>query len=76
MVKSAYYVTMEQSLANAQGTDQTVPSNARQASWDFLWKQRIPNKIKVFIWQFCLKALPTNENLWRRKIKPNNLCDV
>jgi hypothetical protein len=33
-------------------------------------------KVKFFIWRACQNALPTKENLWKRKISPDPLCDL
>ncbi|KAL0408314.1 UNVERIFIED_CONTAM: putative ribonuclease H protein [Sesamum radiatum] len=35
-----------------------------------IWKAKVPNKIKIFLWRACKEAIPTTQNLIRRK------CDV
>ena len=44
--------------------------------WKRIWKQRIPNKIKLFLWQVCSNALPTKENLKKRKILDDAKCSA
>ncbi|KAL0355587.1 UNVERIFIED_CONTAM: hypothetical protein Sradi_4005600 [Sesamum radiatum] len=42
------------------------PQQMEQSWWCFLWKAKIPSKIKVFIWRVCLNPLPNAANLSRR----------
>ena len=42
--------------------------------WRFTWKLGIPGKIKHFIWRAFHDSLPTNANLFRRKIKSHPFC--
>lgn len=39
-------------------------------SWQFIWKLRIPNKIKTFLWKVHLNILPTGSFLHNRGILP------
>jgi hypothetical protein len=41
---------------------------------DNIWKLRIPNAIKMFVWKACCNILPTRVNLKRRKIIENDIC--
>ncbi|KAK4390485.1 hypothetical protein Sango_2111800 [Sesamum angolense] len=38
--------------------------------WNAIWKARVPNKIKVFLWRVSKEAIPTTSHLIRRT------CDV
>lgn len=53
--------------------DVASPSNGCKW-WSFLWKLHIPPKIKNFIWRSCLNALPSTDNLWKRKIVTEPCC--
>lgn len=41
--------------------------------WNSLWKLNIPPKVRFFIWRVCSNAVPTLENMWKKKIL-NALC--
>ena len=53
-------------------------SNPRPSSeiWARIWKFRLPNKIKVFMWRACHNILPTLERLRQRRIIENALCPI
>ncbi|XP_010687249.1 uncharacterized protein LOC104901378 [Beta vulgaris subsp. vulgaris] len=63
--KSGYW------FLNEGQRDQVTPSN----SWTRLWKSDIFPKWKLFLWKIFNKALPTTDNLEKRKINGiNNIC--
>ncbi|KAL0364035.1 UNVERIFIED_CONTAM: putative ribonuclease H protein [Sesamum angustifolium] len=45
-------------------------SSEKKINCNAIWKARVPNKIKVFLWRVCKEAIPTTSNLIRRT------CDV
>ena len=47
---------------------------SKRVFWKCLWKMRVPNKIKNFLWHACSKALPTRCNLLRRKMLEDLTC--
>ncbi|XP_050245997.1 uncharacterized protein LOC126694011 [Quercus robur] len=53
-------------------------SNPRSSSeiWARIWKFRLPNKIKVFMWRACHNILPTLERLRQQRIIENALCPI
>ena len=52
--------------------DATSSDTSNQKTfWNCIWKLRVPNKIKTFLWRVCSEALPTKENLRKRKIIDN-----
>jgi hypothetical protein len=40
----------------------------------WIWRTKIPLKIKIFMWQLCRNALPTRENLRKRNWMGSPLC--
>lgn len=50
-------------------------SDKAHGSWKKkIWKSNVPRTIKHFIWKACSNALPTKENLMRRKIIAESSC--
>lgn len=43
--------------------------------WKSIWRLKVPNKVKVFLWRVFSSALPTKAGLHKRKIVDDNLCD-
>jgi len=42
--------------------------------WKAIWNLNVPPKVKHFIWRCCSAAIPTRENLFKRKCASNALC--
>lgn len=42
--------------------------------WDIIWKLKVANKVKVFLWRACHDFLPCAANLSRRHIGTNAVC--
>lgn len=62
----------EQSPVN-QATTSFQPS---PELWKNIWKLQTPSKVKNFMWCLCQNALPTKDNLFRRKILPDPICPL
>lgn len=45
------------------------------AIWKQLWSLNIPPKIRNFVWRACSNILPTKDNLMKRKIRVEPLCE-
>ena len=43
--------------------------------WKYLWSCNILHKIRHFAWRACKDVLPTKENLVRRKVLLDSVCD-
>ncbi|KAF5447348.1 hypothetical protein F2P56_032905 [Juglans regia] len=72
-VKSAYHMLREmEALEKGQGSN----SSHRDQFWKRLWKLRITPTAKNFMWRVCNEALPTNFNLFKRKILDKPLCPI
>ena len=42
--------------------------------WKAVWKIRVPNAVKVFLWRACSNILPTKDNLLKRGVVNEDLC--
>ena len=70
-VKSGYQLLCELDDQNrASGLDMS----SMKAFWRRLWKMKVPNKIKKFLWHACSEALPTRCNLLWRKVLDDSTC--
>ncbi|KAK4417161.1 putative ribonuclease H protein [Sesamum alatum] len=70
-VQSVYNVAVE--LLSRDSAGQSGLGEAPKGGWDFLWKLKIPAKVKVFVWRTCNQALPTAMNLQRCHLLVQNL---
>jgi hypothetical protein len=72
-VKSAYYVAKAM-----EAREQASTSTGAQTSevWRQIWKLKLPNAEKKFIWRACHDILPTQEKLYKRKISVDPLCPL
>ncbi|XP_075670450.1 uncharacterized protein LOC142640263 [Castanea sativa] len=62
----------EENASDASSSD----SLKQDIFWRCIWKLCILNKIKLFLWRACSNALPTKENLKRRKILDDAKCSA
>ena len=57
----------------------TLPSSSSSAQlqdvWKKIWKLRVPNKIRHFLWRVVKNSLPTKMNLKARHILMDDTCD-
>ena len=73
ITQSAYKMLANSAMANDASSSNPNP---HKQVWRGLWKLQVPNKVKVFAWRACNKALPTMDNLVRCHIVDENLCLV
>ncbi|KAL0005392.1 hypothetical protein SO802_012953 [Lithocarpus litseifolius] len=71
-VKSAYRVA--QSLLKKVDWAEPSSGGGTNRVWAALWKQRIPNKMKVFGWRTCHDILPTRRSLKKKRVLSEDLC--
>lgn len=74
-VKSGYLLHRK----NTMVFQDQLPTTSYQVSpelWKHIWNASIQPKIKFFLWSACQNALPTMENLYRRKIVPAPICPL
>ncbi|KAL0416100.1 UNVERIFIED_CONTAM: hypothetical protein Slati_3441900 [Sesamum latifolium] len=70
-VCSAYKLACISAAASTSG------STAR--NWRFIWRARVPPKVRLFVWKVCKNALPTMCNLRKRGVEVKEgcvLCDA
>ncbi|XP_042958064.1 uncharacterized protein LOC122293585 [Carya illinoinensis] len=72
-VKSAYHLQV--SIHDSKSGQGSRPSN-HGVLWKLLWKLKVPNKVKMFLWRVAKDILPTRANLYRRKIIESPLCPI
>jgi hypothetical protein len=60
-VKSAYYQLMERVADNEQ--------LRVQGDWNKIWKLKVPNKIKMFIWRFARGVLSMAKRLVMKEVQ-------
>lgn len=71
LVKSGYQVAVNHK-------HQGIPncSNLNPSHWSVIWKLKIPEKVKIFLWRAAKDILPTAENLWRKRVLQEATCLV
>lgn len=72
-VKSGYKALMESSTLES---DKPVVSAAQKKIWKQIWKLKTPGKIKHFLWKSYTNSLPIRENLVRRTIFHDPICQL
>ena len=73
-VKSAYTLALEE----LKLSEHAECSNgvARRKLWKTIWNLNIPQKIKLFAWKACRNIPASKENLAKRKITPDGVCEL
>ena len=72
-VRSAYKLAVNM-LSHPNKGSSSDASNLR-CFWRRIWSILVPHKICHFAWRACHNALPTKDNLLRRKIVQDGLCE-
>lgn len=72
-VKSAYLL-MNQMQQDAMG--QCSTSESHKEVWRKIWNLNAPNASKMLLWRASHDSLPTNLNLFRRKIRESPFCPI
>nr|POE62567.1 putative ribonuclease h protein [Quercus suber] len=71
-VKSGYQLLCESEAKE-------VPSGSSDEGvkhfWKNIWRLKVPNKVRIFLWRACSSALPTKVGLYKRKIVDSVTCD-
>lgn len=68
-VKSGYQLALKMKFPNEAST-----SDSSSKQWKVLWSLDLPEKIKIFMWRAAKNLLPFAENLWKRRILQDPIC--
>ncbi|XP_075659272.1 uncharacterized protein LOC142629188 [Castanea sativa] len=72
-VRSAY--KLAQIIQSDGNITESSDPTALKRIWRRLWDMKVPNKIKHFAWKACKNILATKENLQKRSIIKDIICD-
>lgn len=50
--------------------------DAGKRFWNGIWKLKVPNKVRHFMWRASSESLPTNSNLFKRHILSDSSCSL
>ena len=76
-VWSAYHIAFDRNLTISTNPEAaSTSSGIEHNNWNFIWNQKLPNKIKIFACRMGTNILPTSENLMRRRIRTDDICCV
>ncbi|KAK3218383.1 hypothetical protein Dsin_012353 [Dipteronia sinensis] len=68
-VRSGYWIAKDK-----DSNPSCISLNPSVSWWKFLWRLRLPTKIKNFIWKACNDWIPTNINLAVHGVKVETFC--
>ncbi|KAH9680916.1 reverse transcriptase domain-containing protein [Citrus sinensis] len=69
LVKSGYQIAL-----NLKFPARPTSSAAEQNQWNTIWMLTLPEKIRIFAWRTAKNLLPSAENLWKRKVIQEPVC--
>lgn len=72
-VRSAYHLHLN--LVEAEKGQASCSTN-QGTFWSSLWKLQVPPADRMFIWRACHEGLPTNKNLYMKKIIDKPCCPI
>ena len=72
-VRSAYHLQLELHQ-RAKGQHSQTPVGSE--NWNKLWRIKVPNAEKLFLWKACHNSLPTKLNLFKRKVVNEPWCPI
>ncbi|KAF5442841.1 hypothetical protein F2P56_035459 [Juglans regia] len=73
-VRSAY--KMFKCMENNDSHGETSHANRKQQFWKSLWKLKVPNKVKIFVWKACRDGFPTRLNLRKKQVVVDDICQL
>ncbi|KAL0461849.1 UNVERIFIED_CONTAM: hypothetical protein Slati_0072500 [Sesamum latifolium] len=72
-VKSGYRL-LHQGLAPSVHGGGTGSTSYQAANWKFIWRARVPPKVRLFAWRACRNSPPTITNLAPRGVNVGGVC--
>lgn len=72
-VRNAYHLEVDKRSRVVGSSSVCASSNS---SWSRIWKMKIPRSIILFLWRASNEILPTQSNLFKRKLVPDPLCPM
>ena len=72
-VRSAYFLLKE--MEDQMSAFSSILASYKGV-WNRLWKLKIPNADKHFLWRAYNDILPTQSNLHKRKMVDDDLCPI
>ena len=73
-VRNAYKSLIEGLGSGSEG--ESFDGMVMKQIWRSIWGMKTPNKIRSFAWKVCQGILPTKENLKRRHVIADDLCET
>ncbi|KAK4424571.1 hypothetical protein Salat_1650600 [Sesamum alatum] len=74
-VKSAYHLLMN-ITRREEGHLMGESSSHDGNGWDHVWQNKLPWKIRIFLWRFASDGLPTVQNLLKRRLSVHGGCPI
>lgn len=68
--------TVKSGYASIQDRANVNDLSDNSGLWRKLWNLKIPGQVKVCMWRALNEALPTKDQLLRRRVEVNCLCPV
>jgi hypothetical protein len=72
-VKSAYF--MELNRKQRDDGEASTPSEEKEF-WKDIWRLKVTNTTKNFLWRACSDIIPTKENLARKGVLEDDICEI
>lgn len=74
-VKNGYDTLRQESANKAQQVQPSTSYQIPKSLWIAFWNLQTCTKVKIFLWSLCQNAIPSKENLWKRNILADPVCD-
>lgn len=72
-VRSCYHSILEEQGAGDR--DRGSAYGMAQPQWKWIWKLRVPPKVRNFLWRACHDIIPTRAALFRRRVGSEPFCE-
>ncbi|KAL0368026.1 UNVERIFIED_CONTAM: hypothetical protein Scaly_1021500 [Sesamum calycinum] len=72
-VKIAYRL-FSQGLVMCAAGGRTGSTSYKPVNWKFIWKTKVPPKVRMFVWRACWNSLHTVVNLAKQGVKVGGVC--